>query len=264
MGRVSTDVKKYIKRFLPEKRHFTGVDIGAEHIKVAEIEVNGGIPEVVALRMAPSPAGVWSDNLDEEGLVQSLKEVLNPNFREVITCIGGEKSVCRILRLPQMSEKELWSAVNFEIQKYVPFPAGQLVIRYVRLGRPAEGGDQGLQDLLVLAAPLTTIYQYHGIFSRAGYTLTGSRPAGLCPVADFWPEHSGDHGYSGHRGEDLSLCPAQGRSDQVYPPAARGQRGPGGNLERAPAVPGILRGPGEYFGGKAPPEWPDQQSRRAA
>jgi type IV pilus assembly protein PilM len=185
MGRVSMDVKKHVRRFLPEKRHFTGVDIGAEHIKVAEIEVNGGIPEVVALRMAPSPAGVWSDNLDEEGLVQSLKEALNPNFREVITCIGGEKSVCRIVRLPQMNEKELWSAVNFEIQKYVPLPAGQLVIRYVRLGRPAEGaadtragepkaagGEQGLQDLLVLAVPLTTIYQYHGIFSRAGYIVT--------------------------------------------------------------------------------------------
>ena len=85
------NIKRYLKNFLPEKKYFTGVDIGAGHIKVAEIEVNDGIPEVVALRMAPSPPGVWGDNLDEEALIQALKEVLNPNHREVITCIGSEK-----------------------------------------------------------------------------------------------------------------------------------------------------------------------------
>jgi type IV pilus assembly protein PilM len=184
MERVSLKMKKYFNWFLPEKKHFTGVDIGSEHIKAAEIEVVGGTPEVVALRMLPSPPGVWSDNLDEEALVQALKEILNPNFKEVITCIGSEKAVCRIVQLPHMNEKELWSAVKFEIQKYVPTPVGQLVIRYVRLGRmtnstenkwtrePKDGErDPDGHDLLVLAVPLTTVYQYHSIFSRAGFTV---------------------------------------------------------------------------------------------
>lgn len=183
MERVSINMKKYFRRFLPEKRHFTGVDIGPEYIKVAEIEVNSGIPEVVALRKLPSPPGVWGDNFDEEGLVQALRQVLNPDCREVITCTGSEKAVCRIVWFPQMSDKELWSAVKFEIQKYLPVPVGQLVIRYVRLGSTADGienkragepldnGNYG-QDLLILAVPLTTVYQYHGIFLRAGFTVT--------------------------------------------------------------------------------------------
>ncbi len=183
MERVS--MKKYLRRFLPEKKHFTGVDIGTDQIKVAELKVVGGTPEVVALRMRPSPPGVWSDNFDEEELVQALKEVLDPNCREVISCLGGEKAVCRIVRFPRMSEKELWSAVKLEVQKYVPTPAGQLVIRCVRLGKTAEGvgskltgepkdaaGGLPLQDVLLLAVPLATVYQYHGIFSRAGYTVT--------------------------------------------------------------------------------------------
>lgn len=185
MERVSIDLKKYFKRFLPEKKHFTGVDIGTEHIKVAEIEIVGGTPEVVALRMLPSPPGVWSDDFDEEELVRALREILNPNYKEVITCIGCEKAMCRIVQFPVMSEKELLSAVNFEIQKYVPVPVGQLVIRVVRLGGTADGADvkrpgepkgardgPECQDLLVAAVPLATVYQYHGIFSRAGYTLT--------------------------------------------------------------------------------------------
>ncbi|MFX4260993.1 type IV pilus biogenesis protein PilM [Pelotomaculum propionicicum] len=182
MERVS--MKNFFRRFLPEKKHFTGVDIGIDQIKVAELEVVDGTPEVTALRMRPSPPGVWSDSFDEEGLVQVLKEVLNPDCREVITCIGSEKTVCRIVRFPRMSEKELWSAVKLEVQKYVPTPAGQLVIRYVRLdragegdggkrtGKPAEAGvGQRLQDVLLLAVPLATVYQYHGIFSRTGFTV---------------------------------------------------------------------------------------------
>jgi type IV pilus assembly protein PilM len=178
-------MKSYLRRFLPEKKIFTGVDIGTEEIKAAEIRITEGYPEVAALRRLPSPPGVWTDNFDEESLVQCLKELRRPNGREVITCIGGEKAVSRIVKLPVLSEKELWSAVRFEIEKFVPTPADQLVIRCIRLGRTdnlsvnkragASRDDDGapqMEDLLILAVPLTTVYQYHGIFSRAGFTVT--------------------------------------------------------------------------------------------
>ncbi|MEG3070426.1 MAG: hypothetical protein RQM92_05945 [Candidatus Syntrophopropionicum ammoniitolerans] len=102
----------------------------------------------------------------------------------MITCIGAEKVVCRIVQLPRMSEKELWPVIKTEIQKYVPYPVSQLVIRYVWLGRageeiePQKAGEPEAaagkirEGLLILAVPLSIIYQYHGIFTRAGYTLT--------------------------------------------------------------------------------------------
>ncbi|MEG3070425.1 MAG: hypothetical protein RQM92_05940 [Candidatus Syntrophopropionicum ammoniitolerans] len=75
---VRISIKEYLRRLLPQKRHFTGVDIRAGHIRVAEIKVTDGIPEVAALGMIPSPPGVWGDNLDEEALIQALQEVLHP------------------------------------------------------------------------------------------------------------------------------------------------------------------------------------------
>jgi type IV pilus assembly protein PilM len=178
-------MKKYLRLFLPEKKTFTGVDIGTAEIKAAEIRITDGYPEVAALRSLPSPPGVWTDNFDEESLVQCLKELCRPNGREVITCIGGEKAVSRLVKLPRLSEKELWSAVRFEIEKIVPTPADQLVIRCIRLGRTVnlsankragasreDDSAPKTEDLLILAVPLTTVYQYHGIFSRAGLTVT--------------------------------------------------------------------------------------------
>src|SRR5665647_228005 len=121
--------KNYLRRFLPEKKTFTGVDIGTEEIKAAEIRIADGYPEVAALRRLLSPPGVWTDNFDEESLVQCLKEFCRPDGREVITCIGGEKAVSRVVKLPRLSDKELWSAVRFEVEKFVPTPVEQLVIR---------------------------------------------------------------------------------------------------------------------------------------
>lgn len=187
-------MKYLIQKFLPKKNHFMGVDIGAHHIKVAEIKVIDGLPEVTSLKLQPSPPDVWTESLDEEGLVLILKKIVNPQLKEVITCIGGEKVISRIVRLPQMNEKELLSTAKFEITKFVPTPVDQLIVRVVRLeesngGRGKQpkikifiprkgetkeinGGQQEGQNVLLLAVPIESIYRYYSIFSRAGLVVT--------------------------------------------------------------------------------------------
>lgn len=187
-------MKNIIQRFLPKKNHFIGIDIGVYEIKAAEVKIIDGVPEVVSLRRHPAPPGVWTDQFDEESLVQALKEVANPRLKEVITCIGGERVVSRIVRLPQMPGKEMEAAVKFEIQKFVPTPVDQLIIRHVPLEgiagdqekdpkikiyiprsgetREISGKQEEGQDVLLLAVPAATVYQYHSIFSRAGLVVT--------------------------------------------------------------------------------------------
>jgi len=187
-------MKNLIRKLLPQKSHFVGIDIGAHQVKAAEIKIVDGLPEVVSLRRHPAPPGVWTEQFDEESLVQVLKEVANPQLKEVITCVGGEKVINRIVRLPRMPGKELEAAAKFEIQKFVPTPVDQLIIRHVPLedtagdrekdpkikihiprtgetreisGKPEEG-----QDVLLLAVPAATVFQYYSIFSRAGLVVT--------------------------------------------------------------------------------------------
>lgn len=185
-------MKNFFQQLLPKKSHFMGIDIGTFQIKAAEVKIIDGVPEVVALRQCLSPPGVWTEEFDEESLVQALKEVADPKLKEVITCIGGEKVISRLVRLPRMSEKEQEAAIKFEIEKFVPLPVDQLIIKHVELERPArkmekrrsrrfltakktreetaETGENqaGSHDVLLLAVPAATIYQYYGIFSRAG------------------------------------------------------------------------------------------------
>ncbi len=188
-------MKGFFQKLLPKKSHFVGIDIGTCQIKVAEVKIIDGAPEVVALRQRLSPPGVWTEEFDEESLTQALKEVAGPELKEVITCIGGEKVISRLARLPRMSEKEQEAAIKFEIEKFVPLPVDQLIIKHVELEDPAGkvkkgrflkagGGDnrekpaetggnrEESQNVLLLAVPAATIYQYYGIFSRAGLVIT--------------------------------------------------------------------------------------------
>jgi type IV pilus assembly protein PilM len=164
-------MKGFFQRYLPKKSHFIGVDVGTYSVKVAVVQIIDDVPEVISLKSVPAPEGVWTDHLDEESLVGILQELQNPELKEVITCIGGEKTVIRIVRLPQMSDKELETAIRFEVEKFVPVPIDQLIIRHVRLG-DTVAGDELFENVLLLVVPAATIYQYYGIFARAGLTVT--------------------------------------------------------------------------------------------
>ncbi|MCL5290650.1 MAG: pilus assembly protein PilM [Eubacteriales bacterium] len=187
-------MKNIIKRILPRKYHFMGIDIGVCEIKEAEIKIIDSKPEVISLKRYPAPADVWADQFDEERLVQSLKDIANSRLKEVVTCIGGEKVISRIVRLPKMSDKELISAAKFEIAKFVTIPEDQLIIRHICLEnnngawgkglkskntssrsvdtREKDGSRSEGQKVLLLSVPVATIYQYYSIFSRAGLTVS--------------------------------------------------------------------------------------------
>ncbi|KUK36576.1 MAG: Type IV pilus assembly protein PilM [Thermacetogenium phaeum] len=164
-------MKDYFQKYLPKKTNFIGVDVGTSTIKAAEVQIDDGVPIVTSLKFIPSPKGVWADEVDEEKLVESLRELRDFSLNDVITCIGGEKVISRILRFPRMSDKELEAAVRFEVEKFVPTPLEQLIIRYVRLGEAAEG-QEPIVNVLLFVVPAATVYQYYGIFSRAGLTVT--------------------------------------------------------------------------------------------
>lgn len=166
-------MKGILNRLLPKKSRFTGIDIGTRQIKAAKIRLADGMPEVLSLTSLPTPPGVWTDSFDEEALIQSLKDISGNHPGDVITCIGGENLVSRVVRLPVMTDKETEAAVKFEVQKFVPTPIKQLIVRYVTLDANGDINDRkDGQSVLILAVPAVTVYRYYSVLSRAGLVVT--------------------------------------------------------------------------------------------
>lgn len=167
-------MKGLLQKLLPRKNRFIGIELGSCQVKLAELKVSDGLPLVASLKSMPSPPHLWSGEFDEELLVQILQGVTTGLPREVITCLGGESVIGRVVCFPLLCDRELETAAALEAEKFLPASARQFVIRQVRLGEGlwGERGDAGGQLILILAAPLPTVYRFYGIFSRAGLLLT--------------------------------------------------------------------------------------------
>jgi len=157
----------WLGKILPRRTRFVGIDLGTAEVKMAEIEVGNRDPEVIALRRLTSPPGVEGE-MEEDQVVEILKQ-LSPGVKEVISCLPPDKVVTRILRLPPMSDKEREEAVRLELERVIPAPREEMIIRSLWLEE--KPSSQEGRRCLALAAPVSLVYLYHSLFARAGLTL---------------------------------------------------------------------------------------------
>ncbi|MDD4239610.1 MAG: type IV pilus assembly protein PilM [Desulfotomaculaceae bacterium] len=162
-----------LRKIAPKKNRFAAIDIGNGNIKVVEVSVVEGLPEVTASGSISMPAGALDEPVNEEALVAALNELVLTSgiqLREVITTIGGDKVITRHIKLPLMPEKELATAVRFEVEKFIPTPVSELQIRHLKLSVTEENGEKTVH-LLVAAVPTSYIYDFYRIFALAGLTV---------------------------------------------------------------------------------------------
>jgi type IV pilus assembly protein PilM len=145
-----------------KSKRFIGVDIGTASIKTAEIEVRGNQPELLSLReCAVDPT------LDNE-MSAALEELVPKGTDGVVTGLGGENVVCRIVQFPLMKKKELDAAVRYEMERFIP-SSEKVITRHVILNAEQSGQRQ---ETLLLAAQQDTVCRYYRLFSVAGLSLT--------------------------------------------------------------------------------------------
>lgn len=178
-----------LRKLAPKKTQFAAVDIGSREIKAVEISTAGGSPVVTACGRIQTPANALGDPVDEEALVSALNELILTSgiqVKEVIATISGDRVITRHVKVPVMPERELEAAVKFEAEKFIPLSLDELIIRHINLGEIESGGEKKL-NLLLAAVPASFVYDYYGIFVRAGLVLAA---IDLQPVC-LWRVFSG-------------------------------------------------------------------------
>jgi len=162
-----------LQKLVPKKNRFAAVDIGAAEIKLVEISTVEGHTVVTAYGKIPTPTNKLDDLADEEVMVNALKDLVLASgleSREVITTISTGKLITRHIRLPLMTDKELEVAVRFEVEKLIPAPVDELIIRHSKLD-VVEQNNEKIVHLLIAAVPTSYIYDFYRVFSRADLTV---------------------------------------------------------------------------------------------
>lgn len=149
-----------------------GLDIGRSLIKVVQLEKGSNKRVLVAAGNTPTPAGgIQSESqTDIKKISESIKVVMKAAQVEGNKCsiaLIESQVVTRVIQMPNLTDKELSAAINWEAEKYVPLPIKDVNLRYKVISRPAYD-TQGKMDVLIVGAPKRLIEKYLDIVKGAG------------------------------------------------------------------------------------------------
>jgi type IV pilus assembly protein PilM len=105
--------------------------------------------------MTPTPPGAVSKGVaaDPAALAPVIRTLLEDSgirSKRVVTALGGQSAIIRLLTMPDMPDEELERATTFEVERYLPAGVREVKHNYRVLGRRPKDGQ--LEILLVVAA----------------------------------------------------------------------------------------------------------------
>lgn len=162
---------------------FLGVDIGTTSIKIVEIAKGKTIPELKnygilesyghleRINNAIQTSSLKISEKDTIELIEALLEKSKFGSEEAIASIPSFAAFITLLEIPQMSEKEISSAMKYQIGQYIPLPVSEVAIDWLKVGQRQD--DQGFvkDQILLISLPNEIIKKYQNIFKAVGLKL---------------------------------------------------------------------------------------------
>lgn len=154
-----------------------GLDIGRSFIKVVQAKVNGENKLLTAAASVPTPSGgMQSDSpIELKKTSEAVRECVKLAKAEGSNCnvsIIESQAVTRLVEMPNLTDKELSSAINWEADKYIPLPLKEVNLQYKVVTRYPVGDEKGgKMDVLLVAAPKRVVEKYLQVVKDAGLKL---------------------------------------------------------------------------------------------
>ncbi len=143
------------------------VEISPSHLIVIAVEKKGGQIEISNFRIEPRPKS-------EEAVSERLKTIFSEEGlspKEVRTSLKNTGMVIRILSFPQMKRSEIASMLQFEVEKYIPFKASEIMMDFDILEESVAGVDAKMLEIILVAVKQNEVRELCGIFQNAGIGL---------------------------------------------------------------------------------------------
>ena len=101
------------------------VDIGASSIKVMEFDPNSETPKLLSAGVAPSPAGLFSNNVITEPdqvskIIRGLVESNGIKATRAATAVPGPSAFSKKITTGMMDVKDLDENISFEASNVIP------------------------------------------------------------------------------------------------------------------------------------------------
>lgn len=155
-----------------------GIDIGSHTIKLIELTKLGTQYSLVAAGSAPTPPKALISPLaaDTEAVAHALSKLMKDagvKTTEVNIALPESKVFTRVIEVPQLSTRELASAIKWEAEQYIPLPLAEVNLDFTVLRESSQTGT-GKMDVLLVAAPKSLLERYLNILELANLEAVGA------------------------------------------------------------------------------------------
>lgn len=151
-----------------------GLDIGTHSIKLIEIERRKNEVILLAAGALPTPPKALMTSTPEDiesvaFVVKKLWKETGARTKNVNIALPESQVFTRVIEVPQLSTRELTSAIKWEAEQYIPMPLDQVTVDFSVLRSSAETGTNQMEVLLV-ASPKALVEKYVTILEYADLT----------------------------------------------------------------------------------------------
>lgn len=161
-------------KFLNLKPEAFGLDINDLSLKILKLKKNKEAYILESLNEMAINPGIIEDGVikDEKALSEIIKEAYkNVKGKKIktkyaIVSLPEERSFLQVIQMPKMDEKELKSALLFEIENHIPLSVDDIYVDSEIIS-PSKDNPNNL-DVLVAAMPKIIVNSYVSCIEKAG------------------------------------------------------------------------------------------------
>lgn len=182
------------------KRTSIGLDIGSSAVRAAEVVIDGKHSELKRFAQVGLEPGavVEGEVRDPAAVSAALKRLWSEggfSRKEVVVGISSQRAMVRLLEMPKIDEKQLRSALRYEIGELLPIPLEQAVFDFTTLGPGHPSGDGGeTTRVLVLVAQKDIVWDEITVAKRAGLAVRAVDASALALLRAVPPPSGGGEG----------------------------------------------------------------------
>jgi type IV pilus assembly protein PilM len=154
-----------------------GLDIGSSTFRAVQLKPADDKPLLINYASVKTADGLVNEGeiVDVEGVSKVLASFWRENKiseKKVVIGVANQKVVVRVIEMPYMSEHELRSAIQYQINDYIPIPIEEAIIDFQIISEHENADGNKMMNVLVVAARKDMVEN----------TIAAVKGAGLKPV----------------------------------------------------------------------------------
>jgi len=154
-----------------------GLDIGTEHVRVAQMKTSGSGYTLTGYGRIEVPMGAVAEGeiVDVEAVSSAIRELWKRSGvrgKIVTTGVSNQRVIVRLIDLPFMERAELQSAIQYQAQDYIPMAVEESVLDFQIIGDYMTPSDEHMMEVLLVAAHREMIGNTVSAIEGAGLKLS--------------------------------------------------------------------------------------------